>query len=107
MADKLRRLLLFLGPRAEGRLDLWRTFGSHLTMATMDLPVLSHLFGHGTMAMVNKVYVRLLDSHVRAQMAKFDAAMPELPASLCEPLPRQIEYQPGRRAEPEGSAGSV
>ncbi len=123
--DKLRHLLLVLGPRQEGRLfdmpkmtfrrrfeaarkksrlahftlrDLRRTFGSHFAMATLDLPVLARLFGHGSMQMVNTTYVHLLNSHVRTQMKKFDAAMPDLPASLREFVPIGIGHHPGHQA---------
>lgn len=133
VADKLRRLLLVLGPRPEGRLfdmpeitfrrrfeaarkksgmdhftlrDLRRTFGSHFAMATLDLPVLARLFGHGSMQMVNTTYVRLLNSHVRSQMDKFDAVMPDLPAALRQLAPVEIGHHPRHQAPREAPSAA-
>jgi len=111
VTDKLRQLLLSLGPRKEGRLfdlcpmtfrrlfekarkdalaagvahftwhDLRRTFGSHFTMLTKDRASLRKLLGHRTNYMVDR-YAYLDDDHLRTQMEAFDAGMPELPATL-------------------------
>jgi integrase len=108
VSDKLRHLLLHLGPRPEGRLfeispqqfrdsfeaarekaglkhfswrDLRRTFASQFTMATKDRPSLKKLLGHRTNFMVDR-YAYLDDDHLQTQMDTFDARMPDLPAAL-------------------------
>ena len=124
VADKLRRLLLYLGPRKEGRLfdlcpmtfrrlfvkarkdsglphftwhDLRRTFASHFTMTTKDLPSLSKLLGHRTQDLVEP-YARLANSHLRTQMDAFDAAMPELPVTLRGCVVDEVGHQVGHQA---------
>jgi hypothetical protein len=67
-------------------------------MATMDLPVLSRLLGHASMAMVATTYVHLLSAHVKAKMDTFDAAMPALPTALQNVVPLGISHLPSHLA---------
>ena len=127
VANKLRQLLLSLGPRKEGRLfdvcpmtfrrryeearretkaagvahftwhDLRRTFGSHFTMLTKDRASLRKLLGHRTNFMVDR-YAYLDDDHLREQMETFDAGMPDLPATLLEFVPQGIGHHVGHQA---------
>ena len=52
--------------------DLRHTFASHFLMRTGDLKTLQSILGHSDLRMTNR-YTHLLDSHVRKQMALFDA----------------------------------
>ena len=124
VSDKLRRLLLYLGPRKAGRLfditpaqfresfeaarvkaglehftwrDFRRTFASHFTMATKDRPSLKKLLGHRTNFMVDR-YAYLDDDHLLTQMNTFDAAMPDLPSTLRCLDSLGVGHHPGHQA---------
>lgn len=55
--------------------DLRHTFASHFIMRTNDLPTLQAILGHSTPAMTMR-YAHLSRSHLAANMAVFEAAVP-------------------------------
>lgn len=102
LAGKLREVFLSLGPKLSGPIfdipiimlrryfdramrdagiagfrfhDLRHTFASHYIMRTNDLPALQAILGHSTPLMTQR-YAHLSRTHLAANMAVFEAAIP-------------------------------
>lgn len=125
VTPKLRQLLLQLGPRAEGRLfdlcpmtfrrlfdkarvnaglrpftwhDLRRTFATRFNKVTKDKAALKKLIGHRSSAMLDR-YIIVGVEDLLEPMNAYDAAMPELPATLREFVPLGVGHHVGHQPE--------